>query len=65
MVCFSYDFKAASKMTLKREEAVDEEAVWDIGEVGTVEESKIILRVRVGTRKVNPAQMVYGLRPHD
>ena len=52
-------------MTLKREEAVDEEAVWDIGEVGTVEESKISLRVRVGTRKVNPAQMVYGLRPHD
>ena len=31
-VCFSYDFKAASKMVWKREEAVDVEGVLDMGE---------------------------------
>jgi hypothetical protein len=46
LVCFSYDFKAAPKMAWKREEAVDVEAVWDMG---AVKESKIILWVRVGT----------------
>ena len=34
-------------MAWKREEAVDAEAVWDMGEVGAVEESKMILWVRV------------------
>ena len=41
LVCFSYDFRAASKMAWKREEAVvDVEAIWDMG---AVKESKIIL----------------------
>ena len=37
-VCFSYDFKAASKMTWKREEATAVAGVWDIIGVATVEE---------------------------
>ena len=53
LVCFSYDFRAASKIVWKREEAVDVEAVWDMG---AVKESKMIL-VRVETRRMNPAYM--------
>jgi hypothetical protein len=41
-VCFSYDFRAASKMAWKREDAVDVEGVWDMGEEITEEESRII-----------------------
>ena len=46
-------------MAWNREEALDVEAVWDMAEVGSVEESKMILRVKVGTRRVNPGQMLY------
>ena len=44
LVCFSYDFKAASKIAWKREEAADVEAVWDMGEATTdsEEESRMI-----------------------
>jgi hypothetical protein len=40
-VCFSYDFTAASKTAPKCDEAVDVEAVWDMGEVATVAKSKM------------------------
>ena len=42
LVCFSYDFNAALKMTWKREEAADVEGVWDMGEVRTVDEPRMI-----------------------
>ena len=45
-------------MAWKRVEGVDVEAVWDMGEVGAIDESKVILQVRVGTRRVNPVQIV-------
>ena len=38
MVSFSYDFKAASKMAWKREDAAAVVGVWDMTEVATVEE---------------------------
>ena len=36
---------------------MDVEAFWDMGEVGVVEEWKLSVRVRVGTRSVNPTQI--------
>ncbi len=38
LVCFWYDFKAASKIAWKREEAADVEGVWDITGGATAEE---------------------------
>ena len=39
-VCFWYDFKAASKMTWKREESAAVAGVWDMKGVATGEERK-------------------------
>ena len=49
LVCFWYNFKAASNIAWKREEAGAAEGIWDMGEVVTVEESITICVVRVGT----------------
>ena len=46
-------------MAWKPEEALDVEAVWDMAVVECVKESKVVLRVKVGTRRVNPVQMLY------
>ena len=42
-------------MAWKPEEAVDVEVVWDMAVVGSGEESKMVLRVKVGARRVSPA----------
>lgn len=46
-------------MAWKCEEAADVEAVWDmrLREVRAIDESKVILQVRAGTRRVNPLRV--------
>ena len=51
LVCFWYDFIAASKMAWKREEDADVDGVWDMGEVETVEESRMIYLSVMGERR--------------
>ena len=57
LVCFWYDFKAASKMAWKREEAAVADGVWDMIGVATVEELICVL-VRAGMKIVNAGQRV-------
>ena len=54
LVCVWYDFKAALKMSWKREEAEAVEGVWDMGEVAIMEGSKVQVSVEIRDRGCTP-----------
>lgn len=50
LVCFLYDFKAASEIAWNREESGAIVGAWDMGEAMTVEGSRMVCLLRVRVR---------------